>query len=127
MENEMDDYKKAYLENEYNANRNMAFALAFSAAILALLWFGYIMRWFVVTDEVFILTNITIPVSLVILLSPLYFIRTKFIRRSGFKYFLLSSFILVIIILNIVMPKHMMIGWALVILLTNHYYNPKIL
>ena len=93
MEREMDDYKKAYLENEYSANRNMAFALAFAAIILALLWIGYIMRWFVVTDETLLLTNITIPVSLVILFSPLYFIRTKYIRKRGFKYFVLFSFL----------------------------------
>ncbi|MCR5231605.1 MAG: SpoIIE family protein phosphatase [Acholeplasmatales bacterium] len=126
MEKEMDDYKKAYFENEYNANKNMAYALVFSAIVLALIWLGYIMRWFVVTDETLLLTNITIPSSLIILLSPIFLIRTKYIRKSGFKYFVLSSFLLVMIILNIVMPKHLMIGWALIIVLTNHYYNPKV-
>lgn len=123
--NGREKYLEAYYENEYDANRQMAFALLFAACMLIVIWLGYIFRLFNVTDETLLLTNIVIPITSLILISPMIWIRTNKIKKPRFKYFILFSFLFAIAILNIVIPKHIIIGWAICIVLSNHYYNPK--
>jgi len=123
---ERDKYLKAYYENEYDANRQMAFALLASAIILVIVWIGYLTDIFVLTQSTRTLTNIVIPIVVVILLTPLFWIRTERVRKPGFKYFVLFSYVFVMAILNVIMPKHAIIGWAVCVVLTNHYYNPKV-
>ena len=123
---ERNKYLEAYYNNEANANKHMSYALLFTAVLLSIIWIGYFAGIFNVTDETLIVTHIVIAVSLCILVSPMFYIKTKKIRKPGFKYFVLFSFLFVIAILNIVIPKHIIIGWAVCIVLTNHYYNPKV-
>jgi len=125
MEDEREKYLKAYYANEANANKHMSFALLFSAIILLIVWIGYLSGLFTVTSETLLLTNIVIPISAAILVAPMFFIKTSLIEKRGYKYFVLAAFLLVMITLNITMPKHAVIGWAVCIVLTNHYYNIK--
>ncbi|MBO4667294.1 MAG: SpoIIE family protein phosphatase [Bacilli bacterium] len=123
---ERNKYVEAYLENEYDANKQMTFALAFCAILLGLLWIGYLTNLFVLNRQTKILVNIVFPVSIAFLLEPLFFLKTKFIKRYRFKYFVLFELVFIIALLNIVIPKHAIIAWVVCIVLTNHYYNPKV-
>ena len=126
QERDREKYLKAYYENEANANKHMSYALLFTAILLAIVWIGYFVGLFNVTKETLIVTHIVIAISLVLLVSPMFYLKTDKLKKPGFKFFVLFSFILVISILNIVIPKHLIIGWAICIVLTNHYYNPKV-
>ena len=118
-------YYEAYYNNEYDANRNMIFALLFSAAMLLLIWIGYFTNLFVVNNQTRLLINIIFPVLIVLLLLPLPALKNSYLKKARFKYYLLIDLLLVIAVLNILLPKHGIIGWAIVIIITNHYYNPK--
>ena len=119
-------YYEAYYNNEYDANRNMIFALLFSAALLLLIWIGYFTKLFVVNKQTRILINIIFPVIITILLLPLLALKNPFLKNKRFKYYLLLDLVFVLAILNILLPKHAIIGWTIGIVLTNHYYNPKV-
>ena len=126
QEKEREKYLKAYYENEANANKHMSYALLFTAILLAIVWIGYFVGLFNVTKETLVVTHIVIAASLFILISPMFYLKTDRLKKPGFKFFVLFSFIFVISILNVVIPKHLIIGWAICIVLTNHYYNPKV-
>ncbi|MCR4911754.1 MAG: SpoIIE family protein phosphatase [Bacilli bacterium] len=119
-------YLEAYLENEYSANKQMSFACLAIAIVLLIVWIGYITRIFTVDDHTLILINIMVPINIVLLLSTLVLQRTKYLRRPWFKYFVLAIILIVMGFANVIFPKHAYIGWAIVIILTNHYYNPKL-
>ena len=115
----------AYYENEYTANKQMIYACTFAAAVLGLLYIGYLTRIFRVSELVFLELNIATPVSLVLLLFPWVFIRSPFIRQRSFKYFIFFLFLLAIGTLNTLVPKHAVLAYAIPIILVNHYYNPR--
>ena len=128
-EHERNKYLEAYYNNEADANRNMGFANAVGAGYLLIIWIFYLTRFFKVTTGVTeILINISFPIAIAILLSPLIytFIFPKVLHKPNYKYFVLVSFVLVISCINVVLPKHTMIAWALCIVMTNHYYSPKV-
>ena len=119
-------YIEEYYNNEYDANRYMALANLFSAFTMIVIWLLYIFNIFLVHENTFLLINIVFPIDIVILVAPLFFIKTKYIRTKWFKYFVLFSFVMVISLINIIIPKHGILGWALCIVMANHYYNQKL-
>ena len=122
------EYLKAYYDNEANANKNMSYANAFASFLMVVIWILYLTGVFKVSKAVLPLINIIFPIGILILLTPLlysFFWKDR-LRKPGYKYFVLFSFIFVIAILNVILPKHTMIAWALCIIMTNHYYNPKV-
>jgi len=122
---ERDKYLKAYYENEYNANKHMAVALAFAAIVEILLYLGFLFRWFDIGDTVWKVTNYVMPLSFLILITPICLIRTKFPKKIWFKCLIVVCFLVVIATINVILPKHGMIGWAVCIVIVNHYYHPK--
>ena len=128
MQREVDrqKYMDAYYKNEYDANKQMAFALLFSAILLTIIWLCFLVGLFNVTKETRILMDIVFPINIFILVSPMFYIKTDKIQKPRFKYFVLLSFVFVISVLNVIIPKHAIIGWAVCIVITNHYYNPKV-
>ena len=128
MQREVDrqKYIDAYYENEYDANRRMSFALLFAAALLTIIFIGYITDLFTVSKQSKVITTIVFPFAIFCLISPMFYIKTKKIRNPRYKYFLLFNFIFVVSILNVIVPKHAILGWAICIMLANHYYNPKV-
>lgn len=125
---EQEKYLKAYYDNEYDANRQMSFANAFSAFILIIIFILYVTKVFELSENTYPYILITFPIDIVILLTPsiyaLFF--KKILRKPNYKLFVTFSLIFVAIILNLVLPKHSILIWALCIVLTNHYYNPKL-
>ena len=120
------EYVSAYRKNEVSANRYMTYALLFTAGLLFAIWFGYLFNLFGVSQDTQIFTSITIPCIIVILVIPMFFIKTRFLASSKYKYIVLSIFLLAVSTLNVIMPKHAVLGWVVCIGLTAHYYNPKL-
>ena len=124
---ERDRYLEAYYENEYSANKHMSIALAFAGLMLLFVWALYLIPGiFNLTHQARLIACIALPVAILILWFPIITFKKGFYRHSWFKYFLITEFIVVMALLNITIPKHAIIGWALCIIVTNHYYNPKV-
>lgn len=125
---ERNKYLEAYYDNESDANRHMGFATAFGGILLLAIWICYLTGLFFVSGQMKVLINITFPISTLILLSPLFFnfFHKELLKKPNYKYFVVFSFIAVIATLNILLPRNSLIAWALCIVVTNHYYNPKL-
>ena len=107
----------------------MSFANAAAGAYMLLIWIFYLTGFFKIHSDVTrILINVSFPITVLVLFSPLLyvFIWKDQLKKPRYKNFIIFSFVLVIGALNIILPKHTFIAWALCILMTNHYYNTKI-
>ena len=126
---ERQKYLEAYYDNEADANKQMSFANAAAAVYMLVIWIFYLTSFFKYHSFItFILINVFFPLGILTLLTPLLY-AFKFkdrLRKPNYKYFVLYSFVFVITVLNVILPKHSAIAWALCILMTNHYYNPKV-
>ncbi len=126
---ERNQFLEAYSANEADANKNMSFANAAAGAYMLLIWIFYLTGFFKIHSDVTrILINVSFPITVLVLFSPLLyvFIWKDQLKKPRYKNFIIFSFVLVIGALNIILPKHTFIAWALCILMTNHYYNTKI-
>ena len=110
-------------DNEIAANKQMINILVVSSIMMLVIWVFYLTGLFPLNS--YTLVNIFFPINILISISSAFWIRTKHLYNPKFKYFLLNSFLGIICILNIIVPKHAIIGWAAVIVISNHYYNPK--
>ena len=122
-------YLEAYYDNEADANKQMSLANAAAAIYMVVIWIFYLTGFFKISSDVTrILINVAFPIGILVLLTPLLyaFKFKKFLRKPNYKYFVLFSFVFVIAVLNVILPKHTVIAWALCVLMTNHYYNPKV-
>ena len=121
------EYLKAYYDNEASANKHMSIANAFAGALLFLVWFGYLFRFFNVHEVTRTVILILLPTLMLICLSPLLFVffSKKSLRKKTYKFFVIFSFILVVSALSVVVSRHAIMAWALIIIMVNHYYNPK--
>ena len=116
--------REAYHQNEVIANRDMTKVMVFMAGLLLVVFFCYLFKLFPFFRYTVI--YILFPVNIVLLLTPLFWVRTKFIERPGYKYFLMTLTVIVVASLNILIPKHTMLGWAFPIILSNHYYSRRL-
>ena len=126
---ERNQYLEAYYANEADANKHMSFANAAAGLYMLLIWIFYLTGFFKIhSDVTHVLINIAFPIAVLVLLSPLLyvFVFKDKLKRPGYKNFIIFSFVLAIAALNIILPKHTVIAWALCILMTNHYYNTKL-
>ncbi len=122
-----EEYLREYYENEYDANKQISYALALTGGIIGIIWILYLIPGiFTITKSTRIITGITLPIVILILDSPLFWIKRNMGHKPAFKYFVLITFMLSIAVLNVIIPKHAIIGWALAIVIVNHYYNPKL-
>ena len=104
----------------------MAIVCAVAGGLLTVMWIFYLTGLFVLSRHSLFLANVAILICIGLLLSPLAFLRTHFIAKPGFKYFLIIDFLIAVSFLNVVIPKHMVLAWAVPIVLANHYYNPRL-
>ena len=123
-------YLEAYYNNEADANKRMSFANAFGAIYMIVIWILYLTDVFKINSDITrVVVNVAFPIGIFVLFSPLiyvFFFEGRFLRKPNYKYFVIISFIIVIAGLNTILPKHSAIAWALCIMMTNHYYNPKV-
>ena len=126
---ERNQFLEAYTANEADANKHMSFGNAIAGLYMLLIWIFYLTGFFKIHSDVTrILINVSFPITILVLFTPLLyvFVFKDKLKKKGYKNFLIFTFILVIAALNIILPKHMFIAWAMCILMTNHYYNTKI-
>ena len=122
-------YLEAYYNNEADANKRMSFGNALAGIYMLVIWILYLTDIFKHNSDItFVFINIVFPVAIFVLFSPLYYVffKKEILKKPNYKYFVLISFVVVIAGLNIILPKHSSIAWALCIMMTNHYYNPKV-
>ena len=128
-DNDRQRYLEAYYDNEADANRQMSFANSAAAVYMLVIWICYLVGAFKVYSTVtLILINVFFPLGILTLLTPLLY-AFKFkerLRKPNYKYFVLFSFVFVITALNVILPKHSAIAWALCVFMCNHYYDPKV-
>ena len=125
---ERNKYLDAYYENESDANKQMSFANAFGAILMLGLWICYLTGFFKASEQMQVLINIAFPINTVILLTPLIYalFLKKVLKKPNYKFFVVFSFVFVIAFLNAILPRNALIAWGLCIIMTNHYYNPKL-
>ncbi len=115
---------EALRKNEISANKQMVNVNIFTAIILIIVFLLYAFKVFPVYSTRLIF--IFFPIDIGILLSSIIWVRGKSIYKAGYKYFLLFSFLIVVGLINVIIPKHGLLGYAAVIFLTNHYYNSRV-
>ena len=121
-----DSIEENYLrKNEFNANRRMIQICVFAAILLFVLFFGYIFKLFPLHD--YTIVYITFPILIVMLLSSLLLYRhQQTLTKPRMKYLFLFSFLAVVTTINIIVPKHGILAWAIVIVLSCLYYDTKV-
>ena len=118
-------YYDEYIKNEIDANRQMIFANLFGGIVLLIIWVLYLVGVFPIRTNIRIIIDIIFPILILVLVSPLFYLKSPRMKKPGFKYFVVFSFLMVVAVFNVVLPKHGVLGWALCLLMVNHYYNPK--
>lgn len=117
-------YSPVLRENEADANKQMVIACGFSAVILLIFFFLYVTHVFPLRS--YNLIYIFMPLGIILLLSTFILFKLKIFERPWIKYYLLGLFIFVCSTMNVIVPKHAIIAWALPIVLANHYYSRKV-
>ena len=111
-----------YEENERNANHYTIRCLMFAAGITVLIWILNLLDFFAVDDE---FMNVTMPISICLMVIPLFLERFVKIPSHILRYILFLFFVLAIAILAVAMPRHLVLAWACPIVLACHYYSPS--
>ena len=119
-------YQKAYYDNEADANKHMSYVNSAAGVLALVIWLLYLTKVFTIPDHFYLFICILFPCIAALMFIPLFFVKTDFIRKPGYKYFILFSLLAVICALNISVPKHSVLFWPFAILIANHYYNPTI-
>ena len=118
--------KELYRQNELNSNKALSRGCLATGGVLMIAWILYLTGVFAVSDGTLLAINICFPIVIFILESTFIYERTPLIEKPGFKYFLIIQFLVVTFGLNIIIPKHAILMWAVSIVLVGHYFNPKI-
>ena len=115
------EYQRAYYENEADANKYMSYVNGAAGALAMVMWLLYLLRVFTIPDHFFMVVHIMFPIIAIIMFIPVFLL-----RKPGYKYFILFSLLIVIMALNISLPKHSLLFWPFAVLIATHYYNPHI-
>lgn len=118
--------QKILKENEINANRAIARGSLAFGIILLVLWIGFLTGLLSINSKALLNVNISFPIFIVLLGLSIFYSHTKLVEKAGFKYFIIAQFIVIIFILNMLLPKHAVLGWAACIIMVVHYFNPKL-
>ena len=112
-------------KNEINANIALAKGSFFTAIALLVIFILYVTGVFSVSQKGMLGIYISFPIYIATLGTTILYTKTKMIEKPGFKYFLIIQFIFIMFIINLLLPKHGILGWALAMVLVTHYYNFK--
>ena len=111
-----------YEENERDANHYTVRCLMFAAGVTVLIWILNLLDFFAVDD---VLMNVAMPIGIGLMMIPLFLERFSKIPSNILRYVLFLFFVLAIAILAVAMPRHLVVAWALPIVLACHYYSPS--
>lgn len=112
--------------NEINANKSLAIGSLFTAGVLLILFILYVTGAFYVSPKALVNIYVSFPILFALLVSAFFTSRTRLVENPHFKYGLIIQYILVMFVLNVLLPKHAIMGWALSLVIMTHYYNPKV-
>lgn len=119
-----DKRRPLYAKNETEANRQMCVVCGVFGIALFLSLLMYVFKVFLLVD--YMSVYITFPILSVALVSMLFLRKTKFVERFWLKYLLFGLLLIVVGVINMLVPKHALLGYALIIVLSIHYYNPRL-
>ena len=120
----IDTKRRALYRNEVEANGQMCLVSAFCAGILSIALILYIAQVFPLRN--YNLVYIFLPIQVVLLSLPLIYRKTSLVTKPGFKYFISLQLLFVVGLLNVIVPKHAIMAYGLIIILASHYYNPRL-
>lgn len=120
------EYQQAYYANEADANKCMSYVNSAAGVLAMVMWVLYLVGVFTIPGQFYLAVLIMFPAIAIVMLIPLFFVRTSLIWKPGYKYFILFSLLLAIMALNIALPKHSLLFWPFAVLIASHYYNPTI-
>ena len=113
----------ALTQNEKEANQYVARGLRICAVIGAAAWFLDIINVFIVPAEIM---NLAMPLVIFFFLLPTLICKITGAEQWWVKYVLVFSCIMAIFVLSSAMSKHGVLAWTLPLMLSCHYYSPKL-
>lgn len=114
---------EAIKKNEVVANKQCAIGNVIIGAAIAIVHILFLLKVFDLRS--YNLFNYILPFLVVILIIPIFFIKSKYVESSLYKYFILISDIFVVGAINTVVPKHAILAWCLPVITACHYYSPR--
>ena len=113
----------AVVQNEREANQYAAKGLSVCAVIAASAWFLDWIHIFIVPAEIM---NFAMPLVMLFFLLPTLICKITGGEQPWVKYAVMLSGILAIFVLSSAMSKHGVLTWTLPLMLSCHYYSPKL-
>lgn len=113
----------AVVQNEKEANQYAAKGLSVCAIIAAIAWFLDWIHIFIVPAEIM---NLAMPMVILFFLLPTLICKITGGEKPWVKYAVMFSGILAIFVLSSAMSKHGVLTWTLPLMLSCHYYSPKL-
>ena len=123
---ERNPYREEFDKNEADANWRMSISNAIAGVALLTVWILYLTHVFELHVTTFRFVVWILPILTAILFSPLCYLKSKALEKPGYKYFLVFSLLTVIAAINILIPKHGVLGWPIPLILACHFYNPRL-
>lgn len=120
--------QEIYEQNEIKANKAMTFTSLVVGVVLLILFVLTIcgINPFSFTDHTIRYIEFAFPIDIILLISPVFYLKTNLIKKPTFKYFLLTVFVAAIALINLILPKDGVMMWALCIAVAAMYFNPKV-
>ena len=119
---------ETFNKNEVTANKSLSIAALFLAGFLILIWLLVLV---LSSTKIISLSNkliyFSFPIVAAFLAIPIIFYKRKEIEKPGFKYLLIVLYLVAMASINIVEPIHSILGFAIIILVSCHYYSRKVL
>lgn len=121
--------QEIYEQNEYRANRNMAFSCLIIGAVLLILTVLVFadVKVFAFGQHTIQLVKIIFPIVAVLSFVPICLIKSSIFKMVGFKYFLITLLTLAFAVINIVLPKDGVLLWAIPLALAMLFFDKKVI
>lgn len=109
--------------NEKKANKYTAFCTLIAAGTAVLMWLLNLLGFFIVDQH---LMNVSMPIGVALFLAPSLLVRIWKWDERLLKYAIMGCFLLGIAILNSALTIQLVMAWACPVILSCHYYSPKL-
>lgn len=116
-------YGDLFQHNEEQANHYTALCLRLAAIIAAVIWMLNVAGFFIVDRT---MMNMIMPLSIVMFLIPTALERAGMNVRKETKYLMIGCFVIGIAMLSAVLTMHTVLAWSCPIILSCHYYSPRV-
>lgn len=110
-------------DNEQRANHYAAVCLLIAAGVTALMWLLNVLGFFIVDQ---MLMNFTMPVGIVFLVLPYLILHIGKYNERPLKYIIIGCLLVGVGVMSAALTLQMVLGWACPLILSCHYYSPKV-